>query len=394
MPVFGGDFLKTENYDDPCELGEDQGLLGPDMEFGAAGPANDDRIRGSQTAFNQARYSDRPLQQHELLPDISSQGEGRQRASRKDWAIFALGVAALVACVFASVAVFRPRAESADVTSVGEKDALTAGIGVASTVISGMKKLADTSSDVSKMMKDLKSEEDSYKAVAGATIGDDKVADMKPEDAAKLQAATDEQEKKAESKLIPSNGMNDGNICNDDEELFGALCYKKCADLTGGSHSLRNGPNSCCSAKTFLECDLAHVKMTHIPCGGFEVSGDREVRSACPNPPGSCLSNEEVFGGLCYKRCKFLTGGLYPFRSGPDSCCKISPVKNSLACFFGPLNHMAENDVLFDVGGGAGDGDKINTPDYPHVPNALLAEATTTPKPLPTIPPPTTPKKK
>lgn len=39
----------------------------------------------------------------------------------------------------------------------------------------------------------------------------------------------------------------------------------------------------------------------------------------------SCTNKEELFGGLCYKKCSLLTGGKDPIRTSPWTCCKSHP---------------------------------------------------------------------
>eukprot|EP00933_Yihiella_yeosuensis_P008754 TRINITY_DN114393_c0_g1_i1.p1 TRINITY_DN114393_c0_g1~~TRINITY_DN114393_c0_g1_i1.p1 ORF type:complete len:399 (-),score=73.63 TRINITY_DN114393_c0_g1_i1:60-1256(-) len=380
MPSFGGSFLRTDRYDEACELGEDQGLLGPDMETGAMGPGDENLIRGSQTTFNQSRYTDVysddvawdaiPTQHDDDVSPSSRSRPSRQRASKKDWAIFTVGVTMLTTCVLGSAALFRDR-NSADVTAVANKDSLSTGVDVMQNIASGLGKLTEIADDGKKMIADAKDNYHNLESTAKASLGNDKSTEL-------AAADVDTEEKTVEATLMAQSNLHDGNICADDEELFGTLCYKKCADLTSGGYPLRNGPGSCCNAKRLDQCSAQHISMTHKVCGGYEVSGDKEGKSGCPNPPGSCLSNEEAYMGECYKKCSYLTKGAFPFRSGPDSCCKIDPTKNGLACFFGALNKQAKTDLSLGVGGGAGDGNP-STPNTPHAPLLSLTEQAAAP---------------
>mmetsp|Transcript_63309 Transcript_63309/g.175527 ORF Transcript_63309/g.175527 Transcript_63309/m.175527 type:complete len:297 (+) Transcript_63309:116-1006(+) len=161
-------------------------------------------------------------------------------------------------------------------------------------------------------------------------------------------------------KLAPKMNMTDGNVCRDDEELLNSLCYKKCNLLTNGTHPIRTSPWHCCSEKP---CFLNQLQRLGV-CGGFSVAGGEG--GSCPHAPGACLKNEEFHGGHCFKKCGLLTNGSYPTRVGAYTCCRVSGFR----CYF-PSNLMTRG--IFNVAGGAGDGD-ASTPGQAHMPMPELTE--------------------
>merc|ERR1719499_2471133 len=46
--------------------------------------------------------------------------------------------------------------------------------------------------------------------------------------------------------LAPKENLKDGNVCDDKEELYGGLCYKKCSLLTQGEAPIRTSSWTCC----------------------------------------------------------------------------------------------------------------------------------------------------
>jgi hypothetical protein len=167
------------------------------------------------------------------------------------------------------------------------------------------------------------------------------------------------------SSLVPAEHEQDGNVCDDHEELYLGLCYTKCSALTGGTHPFRASAFSCCETSP---CGMNALRMrtaSILPCSGFDtskVNGD----SGCPHAPGVCLTDEELFLGECYETCSKLTIGAYPNRVAPATCCK----SEGLACF-DPLNDWTA--AQLDVGGGAGDHDG-ETPHNSHPPLKSLTE--------------------
>jgi len=148
----------------------------------------------------------------------------------------------------------------------------------------------------------------------------------------------------ADSLYAPKMRVGDGNPCPDDEEHSGGLCLKKCSDLTGGTHPIRTSAFSCCRSKP---CGFSNT-LTHMGmCFGYDVSADSQA-SRCPHSPGACLTNEEEFSGMCYKKCSELTDGEYNNRVAAATCCK----KTGWECF---LFTNIKTDASFTVGGGAGD---------------------------------------
>jgi len=167
-------------------------------------------------------------------------------------------------------------------------------------------------------------------------------------------------------QLIPRNNVLDGNICRDEEEELGGLCYERCAVITGGVFPLRTSSWSCCQAQP---CTFFNSKFTSplSLCEGLDVSGVGPTR-ACPHTPGSCLVNEEFNLGRCYKKCALLTNSSFPFRSVASTCCKY----NSHWACLDAINTISS--PTFDIGGGGGDG-HASTPKESHPPIPLLTEA-------------------
>lgn len=48
--------------------------------------------------------------------------------------------------------------------------------------------------------------------------------------------------------LKPLELLDDGNVCDTNEELFGGLCYKKCSLLTTGEAPIRTSAWTCCAS--------------------------------------------------------------------------------------------------------------------------------------------------
>jgi len=167
--------------------------------------------------------------------------------------------------------------------------------------------------------------------------------------------------------LKPLEVMDDGNVCADTEEFYGGLCYKRCALLTGGEASIRTSSWTCCRQHPCVPWKQVGSLGSKILCNGFDISGD----GGCPHKPGACLLDEELYMGVCYKRCSLLTQGQYPHRTAAATCCKTT----GLACLYAG-NDRTNRD--FDVGGGAGDGD-ASTPAEPHPPLQSLTEGDTAP---------------
>lgn len=167
-----------------------------------------------------------------------------------------------------------------------------------------------------------------------------------------------------EEDLKPKEIMNDGNVCGDIEELFDGLCYRKCSLLTDGASPIRTSAWTCCDARP---CNFKKVhKGAGLPvlCNGYGISGT----GSCPHKPGACLDDEELFMGVCFKKCDLLTGGEFAHRSAAGTCCKST----GLSCLL-PSNIRISKD--FSVGGGKGDGDP-STPALAHGPLVSLTENT------------------
>eukprot|EP00930_Biecheleria_cincta_P034795 TRINITY_DN23997_c0_g1_i1.p1 TRINITY_DN23997_c0_g1~~TRINITY_DN23997_c0_g1_i1.p1 ORF type:complete len:437 (-),score=39.31 TRINITY_DN23997_c0_g1_i1:46-1317(-) len=162
--------------------------------------------------------------------------------------------------------------------------------------------------------------------------------------------------------LLPIENLHDNNVCDDSEELYGGLCYKKCSLLTQGSHPIRTSSWTCCQQHP---CTLNQVGKigTTIACDGYDVGSS----TRCPHAPGTCLTDEEFFLGQCYEKCSLLTQGEFPTRVGPASCCKTS----GMGCL-DPRKDQTNAD--FNRGGGQGDNDP-STPRQSHGPLINLTEA-------------------
>lgn len=163
----------------------------------------------------------------------------------------------------------------------------------------------------------------------------------------------------------PHFNRRDGNVCADNEELHGGLCYKKCSLLTDSSHPFRSTPWTCCKANT---CNPFRDGLRHDLgiCSGYDVSSNDQGHEACPHSPGACLANEELLAGVCYKKCSVLTRGVYAFRWSPVHCCKTTGVR----CTYPPYVDFS---LSYRVAGGKDDMDPT-TPADPHRPIKELTE--------------------
>lgn len=136
-----------------------------------------------------------------------------------------------------------------------------------------------------------------------------------------------------------------GSTCAADEEESGNLCYKKCAELTQGTHPIRTSAFTCCRSHPCRFNQRISMKI----CGGFDVSGD-STGNSCPHTKGQCLPNEELHLGVCYKQCSLLTNGEYYNRVAAATCCKSS----GFGCL---LFTNLKTRAAFRVGGGDGNGE-------------------------------------
>jgi len=184
--------------------------------------------------------------------------------------------------------------------------------------------------------------------------------------------------------LKPLESRHDGNVCDTEEELWGGLCYRRCALLTGGQRPIRKGPWTCCNhqpcnnikqvAEKTLVDPVAAAKMclghcdgsfgSSVICNGYDISGD----GSCPHKPGACLTDEELYLGICYKKCTLLTNGTHPYRSAPATCCSE---KSELRCM---KAGASITDAAFNTGGGAGDS-AHDASARSHLPDQALTEA-------------------
>jgi len=204
-------------------------------------------------------------------------------------------------------------------------------------------------------------------SAAGAAVA--AVAPPVAAPAAETKTVTDNP---AASPLAPKVTDKSGDPCVDDEEEFGGLCYKKCALLSGGSHPCRSSAWSCCAVAAGPNCQakasFGNCWIHMGFCGGYSVAGDQEAAEggSCPTGEGGCLTNEELVGDVCYKKCSLLSPQ-FPHRVGPSSCCSHTGIFD---CFW-PMNlHTSPS---FNVGGGEGDGNS-GTPNTAHSPMLQLSQ--------------------
>lgn len=171
-------------------------------------------------------------------------------------------------------------------------------------------------------------------------------------------------------KLEGNNDLHDANLCPDNEEMFGNLCYQRCHDLTQGQHPIRSTAFSCCKQEP---CNAFNSVFSSIfkPCHGLDVGG-RTPGVGCPHSPGDCLVNEEFHLGQCYKKCVLLTDSEYPYRSAADTCCRSYMLVECI-----DAANLWTN-ATFSVGGGLGDELFEAEAGQVHPPLPALAEAQTT----------------
>lgn len=193
----------------------------------------------------------------------------------------------------------------------------------------------------------------------------------------KLQAmnATEKAEFKAKLKkklnitswknLRPQFNLTDGNPCPDDEEVHGGLCYSKCSTLTQGKFPNRESAWTCCKDKP--PCGSPGSGDTQMDvCAGYDTSS--YAVDSCPHPVGSCLLNEELFNGYCYKKCALITFGVLPHRRGPSSCCNVKAT-------FAFLDAEGCDTNSWDYSVGGGKGYHALQPCEVHQPLPLLTES-------------------
>jgi len=180
----------------------------------------------------------------------------------------------------------------------------------------------------------------------------------------------------ATSAAEPAEDMDDGNTCEDDEELWGKLCYKKCTLLTSGQHPVRVSSYGCAKSKSFTDLLTGESVPSLIPCHGYDISGD-EAGNGCPHDEGACLEDEEISLGKCYKKCSLLTDGVYPYRTSAMSCCKSSALAQCLT----PSSVKMSND--YAVGGGSNSRES-----RVHNPEVKYTESTGVPAPAISAPAP------
>jgi len=107
----------------------------------------------------------------------------------------------------------------------------------------------------------------------------------------------------------------DGWPCREGEEIFFGKCYASCANLTNGDFPYRNDDCTCCKS---LPCVQDPALMLD-DCGKFNKNsvGLTPMEPLLPDCP---YANEELFEGLCYKKCALMTNGMFPYRSAMNTC--------------------------------------------------------------------------
>jgi len=165
--------------------------------------------------------------------------------------------------------------------------------------------------------------------------------------------------------VIPM-GDGDGETCNQDEELHGGLCYKRCSLLTDSREPFRASAFQCCDRTP--PCDIGGSSISMVPCSGNDVGGEISG-NGCPHRPGGCLRDEELLMDTCYMQCSLLTYGMLKHRNTANACCKSRS----------PLAMLelggCDVDSKYAVGGGNGDGNP-DTPAVPHSPMTVNAPET------------------
>merc|ERR1719203_2324367 len=103
--------------------------------------------------------------------------------------------------------------------------------------------------------------------------------------------------------------------CKKDERLFQNLCYVDCGKATGGHHPLRVDSCTCCKEVPCVQLAGRFTKN----CALLDA-GDNALQPAPPALPNCHTPHEELFMGLCYKKCDLLTRSRYPIRTGMNTC--------------------------------------------------------------------------
>jgi len=161
----------------------------------------------------------------------------------------------------------------------------------------------------------------------------------------------------ADAHFEPEEHLHDGNVCDDQEEQYGGLCYKKCGLLTSGAAPIRTSSWTCCKSRPCTLFNQMGSIGHSLICNGYDIS----ATGACPHKPGACLVDEEMELGVCYKKCSLLTSGAFPYRLTAVTCCK----EHGLGCL-NPRNDMTSD--AFNVGG-----DRHHS--KAHLPDEALTEA-------------------
>lgn len=176
---------------------------------------------------------------------------------------------------------------------------------------------------------------------SGAHVPDEGLTEVEAP-AESVEKKHDESTSKKDATWVLPEPMSDNEgDCKPDEELYGGLCYKQCSVLTHGANPIRTSSWTCCESHPCTPFNQKGDVGLTLLCNGYDVGSD----GRCPHAPGACPHNEELLGGVCFKKCSILTKGEFPYRSAAATCCKSDGI--------GCLNfYNDETSSAFDVGSG------------------------------------------
>mmetsp|Transcript_35380 Transcript_35380/g.75357 ORF Transcript_35380/g.75357 Transcript_35380/m.75357 type:complete len:307 (+) Transcript_35380:61-981(+) len=167
------------------------------------------------------------------------------------------------------------------------------------------------------------------------------------EEHAEVDASEDDEDAEPELHL------HEGWPCEPTEELFFGKCYISCANVTSGNFTFRDNDCTCCKEHP---CDYSDEERFRSDCP--KHNADSKGEQAHPPFLTDCpFETEELFQGLCYKKCSLMTNDKYPIRTGMNTCSN-SNFGGNWTMGFGPCS-----------GFGIGGGQKC----LPHIPKPMGA---------------------